>query len=304
MSHAVKVIVIVAAGLFVCGSASMNALFIASFGRTPVETGVLVTVSVAADAIKVVLPVLLLRALALRLWGQACGAGLLLAVVTAMSLVSGVGFAALTRGQWTTAREAASAARTTHAADLKILEDRLAGLMPSRSMAHIDNDLAAAMLNPQWRTSNGCAQNSDARAATILSRTARLFCADVSNLRNERATAMERTSLLAERQTLRNELSKLAGAPADADPQGHALAQMIGVAPHVPRMMLTVATALMLELGAMILVVLAAGPTVKGWVDPRDVPTPAVPPAELPKSVDRLHWQRRQQRSINGDVAR
>lgn len=293
MTRMVQCIVVMAAVLFVSGSASMNAAFLASFGRTPVEIGVLVAVSVAADAVKVVLPVLVLRAVAMRLWGQACGAGLLLAVVTAMSLVSGVGFASLTRGHVTAAREHSKSLRQVQATDLAGIEKRIAALPAARLLPHIDNDVAAMMLDPLWRTSKGCTQASPVAAGAL-----RAFCGNVFRLRNERETAVEHTALSTERQTLRAEMSRL-GPPAIAgDVQAVALAEMMGIEPHLPRLVLTAATAIMLELGAMILVVLAAGPTVNGWSDPRHAPQPPQNPAELPASVDRLHWQRRQARTL------
>jgi hypothetical protein len=57
-----------AAALLIAVSATLNAIFLSSFGRTPVETALLVGVSVAADVVKAALPAVLARALMLRAW--------------------------------------------------------------------------------------------------------------------------------------------------------------------------------------------------------------------------------------------
>ena len=49
----------------------MNALFLSSLGRSALEVGLLAAVSIASDISKAVLPVLMLRSVLLRAWGNA-----------------------------------------------------------------------------------------------------------------------------------------------------------------------------------------------------------------------------------------
>ena len=84
MTIIVRGVVLLAAILFIAVSASMNAVFLSSFGRTAVETMLLSGVSIAGDAIKAVLPVIIMRAFMLRAWVHAGMAAVMLAVVIAM----------------------------------------------------------------------------------------------------------------------------------------------------------------------------------------------------------------------------
>ena len=81
MLHAMT---IVAALLFIGVSATMNALFLSSLGRTSLEVGLLAAVSIASDISKAVLPVLMLRSVLLRAWGNVAAAALLLLGVVAL----------------------------------------------------------------------------------------------------------------------------------------------------------------------------------------------------------------------------
>jgi hypothetical protein len=93
MNFALHAMTILAALMFIAVSAIMNALFLSSLGRTPLEVGLLAAVSLASDISKAVLPVLMVRAVWLRAWGNAAAAALLLMGVVALSLASGTGFA-------------------------------------------------------------------------------------------------------------------------------------------------------------------------------------------------------------------
>lgn len=286
MTVFVKGVVLLAAALFIGVSASMNAVFLSSFGRTPLETGLLIGVSLAGDAVKAVLPVVVMRALLLRAWGHALMASVMLAVVIAMSLGSGIGFAALTRGGAIGARETQAGVLAAREADLAALDRRLAALPDARSAARIEADMDALKLERGWLASMSCTQASSASL--------RQFCGSVFRLRAELATAAERDGVVAERQKLRTEIERLrgAGAGTEGDPQATALAELLGTDRHVPRLVLTTGMAVLLELGSLILIVLAAGPAVVGWRDPGSEPVPPLVPAALPLSPDRSHWQR------------
>lgn len=286
MTLLVKGVVLLAAALFIGVSASMNSVFLSSFGRTPLETGLLIGVSLAGDGVKAVLPVVFMRALALRAWGHAVMASVMLAVVIVMSLASGVGFAALTRGGAIGARDTQAGVLAAREKDLTAIDRRLAALPDTRSAARIEADMDALKLERGWLASKACTE--------ALTPGLRQFCGSLFGLRAELATATERDGLLADRDRLRAEVERLrgSGAGTDGDPQATALAELLGTDRSVPRMILTTGIAIALELGSLILIILAAGPAIIGWREPGSEPPPPLVPATLPPSPDRAHWQR------------
>ena len=145
-----------AAVLFIAVSAAMNALFLGSLGRTPIEVGLLVAVSIAADVVKAALPVVILRAIIVRAWLHTAIATLMLAVVVALSLASGTGFAALTRDAATAAREAKSDALAARQRELHDLEARIAALTPTQPTSVIETELAASQVSRHWTATKSC----------------------------------------------------------------------------------------------------------------------------------------------------
>lgn len=284
-----------AATLFIAVSATMNAIFLSSFGRTPVETALLVGVSIAADVVKAALPVVLARALLLRAWTHAAAATGMLLTVTALSLASGTGFAALTRDASTVARDALAEELAGHRQDLRELDGRMAGLAQARPLAVIDADMAALQTDRRWSISKLCAEPQSAAQ--------RQFCADWAKLKSERATAGERDRVTAERRETRARIEKLqaSGAGMASDPQASAIASLFGVDRTLPRLVLTTSIAVVLELGSLLLVLLVAGPALLGWREPGTEPKPPVVPAVVPPSADRSHWHReRNKANLNG----
>ncbi len=286
MTVFINAVVLLAAALFIAVSASMNAVFLSSFGRTPLETSLLMGVSVAADAIKAVLPVVIMRALVVRAWGHMAMAGMMLGVVIAMSLASGMGFVSLARDKAIGARETQALALAARENDLSELERRLATLPEARPLARIEADIQALKLEPDWIPSKSCTQ---ARGAALLQ-----FCSGVFAVQAELATASERDRLVSERRTLRRDVETLraSGAATDGDPQAKAMSDLFGTDRRMPRMVLTTGMAIVLELGSLILILLAAGPALLGWREPGTGPSPPPVAATLPPSVDRAHWQR------------
>ena len=66
MSRLSNAVIAAAATLFVIASAAVNATFLSSLARTPLEGGVLLAISLAADTAKLVLPIAVMAALASR----------------------------------------------------------------------------------------------------------------------------------------------------------------------------------------------------------------------------------------------
>ncbi len=155
MLHAMT---IVAALLFIGVSATMNALFLSSLGRSSLEVGLLAAVSIASDISKAVLPVLMVRSVLLRAWGNAAAAALLLLGVVALSLASGTGFAALMRDATTATRGAHSEQIAAARQELREIDVRLAALVSSRGAPIIEAEIAALHIDRRWQTSKFCAE--------------------------------------------------------------------------------------------------------------------------------------------------
>ena len=300
MTAIVRGIILFAAFLFIAISASMNAVFLSSFGRSALETGLFAGISVAADAVKAVLPVVLMRALMLRAWGHAAITGGMLVIVVALSLTSGLGFSALTRTNATSARESETAALASRQTDLAAIERQIGALGNGRSAALIEIDIEALRLEPAWLASNGCTRIGTAAARGV--------CGNALRLRGEHVTATERAGLNERQQKLRAEIERLrgAGAGTDSDPQAGALALLLGTDRATPRVMLMTALAVVLELGAVILVLIAAQPALHGTPTPtpkpKPEPKPPLQPVRVPFSADREHWVRQREAKMSADV--
>jgi hypothetical protein len=296
MSLVLNATVAGAALLFIAVSATMNALFLSSLGRTPVEVGLLAAISIGADVVKAVLPVVIAWAAAKRAWLHMAMASLMLAVVVALSLASGTGFAALTRGASTAAREASADELAVRRRDVTDIETRLAALPQTSPVGVIEAELAANQSNWRWSATKSC--------TTVNTTAEQKFCAVVFKLRSDLASASERDRLTAERRGTRARIETLqsVGANTDADPQSTALATLFHVDKSTPRLVLTTGLAVMLELGSVILVLLLAGPALLDMrpalsaSNAAEKPTPQ--PVELPPSADRTHWQRQRNKSI------
>ena len=296
MSLILQATVASAALLFIAISAIMNALFLSSLGRTPVEVGLLAAVSIASDMVKAVLPVLIVRAVIVRAWSHCAIASVMLTVVVALSLASGTGFAALTRNAAVTARGAQADELAARQKELRELETGIDGLARSRQTAVVEAAIAGLTIDRHWIWSKSCTD--------ITGPSARKFCTSLSALRSELALATSRDQLTAKRNGTRSRIDvlQLAGASGDGDPQAVAIAALLGVDKSTPRLVLPVSIAVVLELGGVILVLLLAGPTLIGWREPGTLPKPAPSPVEVPMSADRTHWQRqRNKASLNGN---
>lgn len=284
--------VLAAALVFIIVSAMMNALFLSSLGRTPIEISLLAAVSVAADLTKAALPVVLVRAVILRAWGQTAVVAVLMLFVVLLSLASGTGFAALTRSGTTAAREAQSDQLGRLRKQLAEIEAKIVGLSPYRPAAVIEAHQTTMSIDRRWQASKLCTEISG--TAT------REFCGEALRLQAERVTARAREELAAERARLTAavEESERAGAASEADPQAAAIADLFGIDRRWPRVALTSSIAIMLEIGSIFLVLVAAGPTLRGWREPGSEPKPEPIAATLPVQADRSHWHRQRDKSL------
>lgn len=289
------------AALFVGVSATMNALFLSSLGRTPVEVGLLAAVSVAADIVKATLPVVIARTVARRAWTHAIIGSVMLVIVVALSVTSGTGFAALTRSQVVTQRDGRNEALAMRLRELRDAEASLQALTPSRFAAVVEASIAAMTIDRRWQVSRSCVAIGSAHM--------REFCGEVAKLRAELAVAQVRERLTAERRETGAMVEQMrsTGAGGESDPQAGALAALFGVDKSMPRLFLPVSVAIVVELGAVILILLLAGPAVANWkepgrpMEPAVVPRPVTIPISPPLSGDAVARQLAKNRTSLGN---
>ena len=297
MSLILKLAIALAAVLFIGISATMNALFLSSFGQTSVEIALLASVSLAADVVKATLPVVIARAAFLRAWGHCTAAGVMLTLVTALSVSSGAGFTALTRNAAVTSRIAQAELLAARQRDLQLVDAQIEALAPSRAVSIIEADMAASAVDRRWQASNSC--------SAFTTTSTRQFCAEVFKLRSELSIALVRDRLAAERSVARAKVATLSttGVGAESDPQAAAIAALFGVDKSTPRLVLPVSVAVILELGSVILVLLLAGPTIGRWKEPEMEPDPVAhaKPATIstspPLNGDIVGWQLKKNRT-------
>ena len=286
MPNILTLVMAVAAILFVALSATMNALFLSSLGRTAIETSLLALVSVASDLAKAVLPVVIVRAIQLRVWSQVTVATLMLLFVVVLSLASGIGFAALTRGTSIAVRLGQSDTLAAAKRDLQDVETRLNYLTVSRPTRVVEAAFATAIVDRRWSGSKECTE--------ISGQAVRQYCTDVQKLKAEGTVSAERETLVRERAALRSKIESLNGTGnIDSDPQSALVAQLLGTDAAVPRLILTTFTAAVIELGSVLLILLVTGPTLLGWREPEGEAPYSPTPVTLPSSRDVTHWHRR-----------
>ncbi len=281
----VPTLAIAAAALIFIGlSAVVNALFLSSLGRTFVEVVLLAMLSVAADMAKAILPIVLVRSIRLRAVGQTTGAALMLVIVVTLSLTSGTGFAALTRGASTAARDAERLTRSALEQRLRDTDAQLALMPVGLPVAVLEAELAKSVADRRWVQSKSCTET--------VSVALRQFCAVHLSQSASRSTAMERDRLATYRVELIGRLASGPALSAESDPQASAIAGVFGVDASTLRRLLSIGLAITLELGSVILVLLLTGPAVLHWQDPDTGSAPT--PARLPQSSDVARWRRQQ----------
>lgn len=250
----VRFVVVAAALMFVAVSATMNAMFLATLGRSSTEQSLLVGVSLAADIVKAVLPIVVVRAVAMRAWGQAAMSSAMLVVMIVVSLASGTGFAASMRGAAAGRHDAHSREVADVERALVVLDRQIAAVSTARAAAVVEAELAGLKFDRRWSSSKSC---------TNVSSALRAFCADVQRLRVEQTALTERDALEMRRVEASARVRALREKTGDGDPQATAIAELLGVDLGLPRKLLTAGLAVVLELGCVVLLLIAAGSAVR-----------------------------------------
>jgi len=262
----------IAAALIMCAvSGAMNYLFMASLGKTPLEGQVLGAASAAADVLKALLPFFIAWSWAAKRMVAAVSGVLAFLFFACFSLLSALGFAADNRDTLVDGREGISQAYNRVQRSLGEAEARRSALPAHRPAAVVTEEIGAHRHHRRWNATKECANATEPES--------RAFCAEYFRLRSELAAAQESerlydqiTALLAESETLRGN-----GAEQDSDPQVSLLSRITGQKPEPVRLALTIAVALLVEIGASLGLFVASGHRLQN-------PT-AAPSVTLPKPI-------------------
>lgn len=243
--HGLGVLGVIAAGVLLAVSAAMNYRFGFSLGKTATDGQIYGAASAAADCFKALAPFFFFAAIRTRMWSQALAAAVVWTVVTAYSLTSAVGHAALNRLDTTGQRAVEAANYKDLRADAKRAQEQLAWIPQHRPAATVDADIAAQKTQRLWAWTGGCTEASTTTAA------ARTFCSNLHKLEAERASALEAAKLEARIAEVNAKLGTAhGGAVMEADPQASVLSKLLGINIETIQTGLALFVALLIEVGS------------------------------------------------------
>jgi hypothetical protein len=249
MRHVLGVLGVLAAGVLLAVSAAMNWRFGFSLGRSELDGQIYGAASAAADCMKALVPFFFFAALRNRMWSQAAASALVWVVVTAYSMTSALGHAALNRFDSTGHREQAAQVYQDLRADLKRAEEQSGWIPQHRPFEAVQSQIDGMKMQKAWEWSNGC--------KTVSSKAERTFCQQLTALDSELASASSAKDADARIAQLRAKIDATAGTPAlsEADPQAKVLTELANAFfPNVKienvQMALTLFVALLLEIGS------------------------------------------------------
>ena len=230
---------LLAAGGFALVSIAANLRFGASLATTPFDRIVYGTISIAADLMKISLPLVMAI-----LWRKGerifafAGAVFWMGTV-AFSICTAIGFATSTRGHTVAANENLIEARKAWAAKITRVEGRLDLLG-----VHRPSNIIQAEINSLLRTpsTHGC--------KVINGPVTQDTCPKVDRLRQELAASQEVARLEADLVADRGALSDMPAAAFVADPQSAALNRLTGFGEEELRNAIAVLIAFLVELGS------------------------------------------------------
>ena len=242
--HALGVFGIMAAGVLLAVSAAMNWRFGYSLGRTEFDGFIYGSASVAADCLKALIPFFFFAAIKSRMWSQAAAAAVVGVVVTAYSLTSALGHAALNRFDTTGARAVEAQAYKDLRGDLKRAQDQLSWIPQHRPAATVHGEIEALKSQRAWSATNGCTDATRPQSRT--------FCQQYHGLTAEMASGQQAQTLESRIADIQGKLGKTDAMTAmgEADPQATVLANLSGFNVEQVQMAMTIFIALLLEVGS------------------------------------------------------
>jgi hypothetical protein len=249
MRHALGVLGVLAAGVLLAVSAAMNYRFGFSLGRTGFDGQIYGAASAAADCMKALVPFFFFAAVRNRIWSQAAASALVWVVVTAYSLTSALGHAALNRFDSAGKRAATVETYKDHRADLARAKEQLSWIPQHRPAQAVQADIDGLTTERPWSWTKECTDVTGSKGRT--------FCQKYHGLAAELASAEQSITLEARIADLENKIADTKGATvmSEADPQAAVLAKLAGIlAPSIKiedvQTALTVFLALLLEVGS------------------------------------------------------
>jgi hypothetical protein len=242
--HALGVFGIMAAGVLLAVSAAMNWRFGYSLGRTEFDGFIYGSASVAADCLKALIPFFFFAAIKSRMWSQAAASAVVGVVVTAYSLTSALGHAALNRYDTTGHRAVEAQAYKDLRGDLKRAQDQLSWIPQHRPAATVQGEIEALKSQRAWTVTNGCTDATRPQS--------RSYCQQYHGLTAEMASGQQAQALETRISEIQGKLGKADSMTVmgEADPQATVLANLSGFNVDQVQMAMTIFIALLLEVGS------------------------------------------------------
>ncbi|MFN3625014.1 MAG: hypothetical protein ACK4TP_13245 [Hyphomicrobium sp.] len=199
---------------------------------------------------KALVPFFFFAALKNRMWSQAAASAVVWVVVTAYSLTSALGHAALNRLDTAGQRTATAEAYKDHRADLARAQEQLSWIPQHRPAQAVQSDLDALKDDRAWANTEQCSKVNGPKT--------RGFCQKYHALSAELASAQQTVALEARISDIKAKMATQTAGHAvtsEGDPQAAVLAKLAAlIAPSVKvedvQTALTVFIALLLEVGS------------------------------------------------------
>ena len=247
MKHVLGVLGVIAASILLAVSAAMNWRFGFSLGKTEMDGQIYGAASAAADCFKALVPFFFFAAIRNRMWSQAVASAVVWVVVTAYSLTSALGHAALNRLDTAGHRAVEAASYKDLRSDLKRAEDQANWVPQHRPAQAIQSEIGGLKNQRAW--TKGCTE--------VNGRFNRDYCQQFHTLSSELASAEQAVALGKRIGEIKTELAKAEGTSvmSEADPQAAVLTKLAGILlPNIKvddvQTALTIFIALMLEVGS------------------------------------------------------
>jgi hypothetical protein len=250
MRHVLGILGVLAASVLLAVSAAMNWRFGYSLGTTEFDGLIYGAASAAADCLKALVPFFLFAAIRNRMWSQAAAAAVVGVVVTAYSLTSALGHAALNRLDTTGQRAQQTAVYQDMRADVKRMEEQVGWIPKHRPAATVASEMNGLKNQIYWSRTQGC--------TVVNGKFNRDFCQQYHTLSAEHANAVQAAELSRKIMEVKSQLAKAGDnhtALTEADPQAAMLAKFgglvfAGLKVDDVQMALTIFIALLLEVGS------------------------------------------------------
>jgi hypothetical protein len=222
----------------------MNYRFGFSLGKTALDGQIYGAASAAADCFKALVPFFLFAALRNKMWSQALAAALVWTVVSAYSMTSALGHAALNRLDTTGQRAVEAASYLDLRADSKRAQEQLTWIPAHRPAETVAAELNVLKAQRYWVVTKECTE--------VAGKGARDFCQQFHKLNAEHASGVQAAKLETRIHEIGAKLANTSGgtAMAEADPQASVLAKLTGLDISHVQTALTVFVALLIEIGS------------------------------------------------------